>query len=221
MTYKTYKTDRTYTAALAVARGLIAVGLMFAVLGTAGPVRAHGTHFILEGEGGVGLTNTALVSSCYGLTLGYGGRFRGAPLRYYLVASYSRGMLDADLDNSISYANRSVSENVLTVGPRLYIPVAKNVRIFFQGLGGFATTTAYWKVNDVESYRADDTGLAARFSGGIQARLAPWMSLGFSMERLVFWNRENEQATAAFVGFSQEVDEGDQSRLLGTFTWHF
>lgn len=191
------------------------------VVVAASPAAAHGTHFILEGEGGVGLTNTALVSSCYGVTLGYGGRFRGAPLRYYLVASYSRGMLDADLDNSISYANRAVSENVFTVGPRLYIPVAKNVRVYFQGLGGFASTTADWKVNDVESYRAQDTGPAARFSGGIQARLAPWMSLGFSMERLVFWNRENERATAAFVGFSQEVDEGDQSRILGTFTWHF
>ena len=154
--------------------------LVFATLvSTGSPVAAHGTHFILEGEGGVGLTNTALVSSCYGVTLGYGGRFRGMPLRYYLVANYSRGMLDADLDNSISYANRAVSENVFTFGPRLYIPVAKNVRLFFQGLGGFATTTADWNESDVEFYRTEDTGLAARFSGGIQARLphgCPWGS---------------------------------------------
>ncbi len=202
-------------------RASLFILVLATTIASASPVAAHGTHFILEGEGGVGLTNTALVSTCYGVTLGYGGRFRGFPLRYYLVANYSRGALDADLDNSISYANRQVSENVLTVGPRLYIPVAKNVRLFFQGLAGFANTSAHWNVNDVESYRADDTGLAARFSGGIQARLAPWMSVGFTMERLVFWDRENERATAAFVGFSQEVDEGDQSRLLGSLTWHF
>jgi hypothetical protein len=185
------------------------------------PAQAAGTHFLLEGDFGVGTTDAAVATYVAGGTLGYGGKFRGFPVIFYLVADYSRSAAQDELTSSVSLAERSSSQDVLAFGPRLYIPVARNVRVFLQGSIGFAWVQSDWVVNDIEKYSAQDSRLATEVSGGIQARLAPWLSLGAGVQRMSFWGDEPDQSAAAFAGFSQGLDDSDQIRCIGMLAIHF
>ena len=202
-------------------RSGIAFALLLLLAAAPGAGLAQSTHFIIEGEGGAGLTDTARVNVFGGATLGYGGKFGGFPLRFYIVFGYSHSAADDRLSSSISYADRSTSEDVLTFGPRIYIPVARNVRLFLQATGGFAWVSSDWQINGVENYSAaEDAMLATELSGGVQARVAPWLSLGLGFQRLSFWGETQDATAAAFAGFFEE-DDSDQLRCLGMVALHF
>jgi len=200
--------------------GLVVVAALVMASVSAG-AKPKGTHFIFEGEGGIGLTDAARLNAFGGASLGYGGKLGGFPVRFYLVFGYSHSSADDTLANSISYADLSESEDVLTFGPRMYIPVAGNVRLFLQATGGFAWISSDWRINDVEQYSAtEDSMLATELSGGVQARVARWLSLGVGVQRVSFWGDRTEATAANFAGFYED-DDNDQFRCLAMAAVHF
>jgi len=172
--------------------------------------RAAGTHYLLEGEGGVGVTDTSTLTGYWGLNLGYGGKLRGFPWRFYLIGGFLQSSGSHEFANSISMAQRESVDNLVAAGIRIYMPLMPNVRLFFQTMLGYGWSDSEWMINDIERYTPHDSALGGRIAGGIQARLAPWVSLGLNFERVSFWGRENDPAVAAMTGFDPQEAEGDQ-----------
>lgn len=190
-------------------------------LGPPARVNAGGTHFIAEHEAGAGFTDSSLLYSTLGLSAGYGGKFKGWPPRFYVLFTYSHGMFDSAHASSVSSATRSVSEDLLLFGPRLYVPVGRNIRLLLQAEMGFAFSNSDWSVNGVENYRVSQTGLATRLAAGIQARLNRWFSVGMMVDRVNSFGLQGDQALARFVGLKGIGKDDGQTRLLGIITFHF
>jgi len=204
-------------------RGGKSIGAWTVILATIAlcilPATAHskGTHFILEGGGGIGWTDSSLETTFWNATLGYGGKFKGLPFRFYLAT-----MFDAGYFESVhSGFSRRVEDMALLFGPRIYIPVARNMRLFVQGVLGIGWARADWVVNGIENYHPRDRGLTGKVSGGFQARLARWLSLGLLFERALYWGKENDLAIPALTGLSYRADAGDQLRIGGMVVFHF
>lgn len=183
--------------------------------------QSRATRFILEGGGGIGLTDNAEFATWAGGTLGYGGKFRGFPVRFYLITSVMWDRTSTSMENSISYADRTATDLSWLAGPRLYIPLGRRVRLHMAGEVGGAWSRSRWSVNDLERYEPNDTSFVARFSGGVQVRFLRALSVGVTLDRMLFWGKRNDPSVAAMVGFSQEVQEGDRVRLGLTGTLHF
>jgi hypothetical protein len=181
------------------------------------PVLAKGTHFILEGGGGIGITDATASVKFWDVAFGYGGKFRSLPLRFYVVGNYSG---DVSRGDGPSYTHR-VTDNMLLVGPRIYIPVARNMRIYGQALFGGLWASAQWNVNGIEQYNPHDNGLAGKFSLGFQARLARWFSVGLVYDRMAFWGKQNDLVIPRLTGLNAEPDDGDQNRFGANIVVHF
>jgi hypothetical protein len=188
---------------------------------SASPAAARGTHFLLEGEGGMGLTDLDMEAARWGVNLGYGGKFKGAPLRFYLLAGWSGSRIAADLETGPSTLDYRTDGNLLTFGPRLYVPVGPNVRLLLECLGGFYWADASFLVNEIERHEVEDSGIAARFGAGIQVRLIEQLSLGLKVERTVTSDPEHDQAAAALVAFPGRTGDLDQVQVLFTAGLHF
>lgn len=201
-------------------RSLAAI-LTLVFISASSPALARGTHFLLEAEGSAGITDGGSFATGFGGTLGYGGKFKGFPLRFYLVTSVLWDRVSGEFDGSITYADRTSRDLSLLAGPRLYIPLGRSLRLFFQFTTGVAWSQSVWNANDMEHYEPSDTSWVVRGSGGLQARLTPGLSLGLGVDRLLFWGKQNDPSVAAMLGFSDEVEEGDQVRLNFSVTFHF
>lgn len=202
-------------------RKLATLIMLGAILAFSAQASAKGTHFIAEHEVGAGITDNSLFASSLGVSLGYGGKFKGWSPRFYALMTYSHGMLDSIHSSPVSRATRAVTDDLMLFGPRLYIPVARNVRVLLQAEMGFAFSTSHWLINKIEKYDVDETSLATRVALGIQARINRWVSMGFMIDRLSYFGRHADSAMAQFAGLSGVGDEDRQTRLLGLFTFHF
>lgn len=186
-----------------------------------GLAQKKGTHFIVEGAGGIGFTDMNLTTGFWNASLAYGGKFRSLPMVFYLMASFDHTLYDSSISTSVSSATRDTDDFALMGGLRIYLRISRRLRFFAQGLfgGGFFYTD--WVVNGVESYRAKDTGAAGKLSLGLQFRYARGWSVGLAAERMEFWGKDNEAAVAAVTGFTRTTDDGSTTRIVGTFTLHF
>lgn len=204
--------------------GRLVLTMLLVVLGAVvGPaqVRAEGGHMLVEGEAGVGFSDTSATAVCWGATVGYGGRLFGSPLRLYGVMNVSGDYYSEDLDNGLSYASRDVSDVSLFFGPRLYIPVARHIRLKMQTLLGASWSDADWVVNQLEQYSPASSSFAMRFGLGFQIRVTPVIALGLEIDRMIFVGKDADLRTASLTGFTDYVDEGDLTRILFTFGLHF
>lgn len=197
---------------------LIVLGMLCAV--PAALARSRGTHFLVEGEGGVGVGDTGALAESLGLTFGLGGSVVPG-LRFYGVANFSQSWSAEERSNGVSIADWDTSDSMFLFGGRFYIPVGGNLRIMWQMLGGYAWSSSQWDVNRMEHYQADADAFALRWGLGFQVRLMPMLSLGISVDRVVFWGKENELQVASLTGFTDEADENDQTRILGALVFHF
>lgn len=198
-------------------RRTVVVTLLLGCLFAPAPVNAAGTHMIFEGGGGYGLTDLQAGGPYWDIAWAYGGKFRGFPLRFYFVLDYTGASLTGE---GTGYLHK-VEEHALLAGPRIYLPVARNMRIFGQALLGGFWSKGDWTIHDIERYRPHDEGTAGKFSVGFQARLSPHLSLGVIYDRVIFWEKSNDLSVSRFVGLPGAADTGNQSRFGGTATIHF
>lgn len=198
-------------------RSFSVAALLVGCLLVAAPANAAGTHMIFEGGGGFGTTDLQATGPYWDIAWGYGGKFRGFPLRFYVVLDYTGATLTGE---GTGYVHR-VEEHALLAGPRLYLPVARNMRIFGQALIGGFWAQGDWTIHDIEPYRPRDDGTAGKFSVGFQARLSPHFSVGVLFDRVIFWEKANDLSVSRFVGLPGAADTGNQNRFGGTVTIHF
>lgn len=196
---------------------LLPASLVALLLMAAAPTPARATHWLLEGGGGGGFSELSDTIVFWDLSLAYGGRFRGLPLRFYFLANYSGDELAFE---GIGH-QRTSSDSALLFGLRLYLPVARNVRLMGQALMGPLWSDGLWTVNELERYTPSDVGLAAKFGGGLQARVLPFLSLGLNYDKMLSWGRENESRIALFTGLGRPLDDDGQDRIGLTVGLHF
>ncbi|MBM4352385.1 MAG: hypothetical protein FJ109_01095 [Deltaproteobacteria bacterium] len=200
---------------------LFAVVLAAAWGGASPPAQARGTILLLEGGGGIGVTDNSESVRFWQAAFGVGGKLRGFPPRFYFLVDYSGDVLDSTLSSPAGVADRTLIDHLLLFGPRLYLPLNPRIRIYFQGLLGAFWSQSDWLVNSVEPYQPDDRGMAAKFSAGLQFRPVRALSIGVGVDRVVFWGREQDPAVAAMTGFGADADDADQTRFGGTIALHF
>ncbi len=205
---------RKMTPRLACAQVVL---VLAATLALAPPAQARGTHYLLEVGGGGGVTDLQAAGAFWDVSLGYGGKFRGFPIRFYFMLNYS-GVAIAAEGNGFA---RQTEDQALLGGPRLYIPLARNMRLYGQALFGAYWARSDWTVHGIESYHPRDEGLAGKFTVGFQARVAPILSVGIFYDRMLFWDKANDLAVAAFTGLAGAADSGDQNRFGATLGIHF
>jgi len=181
----------------------------------------RGTHFIAEGAGGVGFTDTSFITGFWNASFAYGGKFKQIPILFYLMASFDHNFFDSSLSNSISEADRDTDDYALLFGLRCYFRLSKKLRLFVQGLVGPGWYRTEWVVNGLENYYAKDVGGAWKLSLGFQARMIRALSVGLAAERMMYWGKESELESAAVAGFTNQYDQGDTTRILATVTFHF
>jgi hypothetical protein len=191
--------------------------LLLAACGLASPARAAGTHFILEGGGGLGLTDLQATGPFWDITFGYGGKLKGFPPRFYIVSNYSGSALSGTGSRYL----HEMRDHAFLAGPRVYLPIARNLRIYGQALFGGFWSSADWTIHDLEHYRARDDGVAGKFSVGFQARISPVLSVGALYDRMVFWEKDSDLSVPRFVGLDGAGESGDQNRFGATLTVHF
>jgi len=163
------------------------------------------------------MTDASDSAAFWNLTLAFGGKFRGMPLRFYF---------GTELDGDSFFVTgdrftRQVSTVSLLFGPRIYIPVARNMRIFGEASLGMAWAGADWHINGIEHYAPRDNGMAGKYGCGFQARLSRWLSLGLVLERVVYWGRDNDLSIPAFAGLDYSAGGVAQTRFGGTVGLHF
>jgi hypothetical protein len=198
-------------------RSILAAAMFLGCLMASVPATAAGTHMIFEGGGGYGVSDLQATGPYWDVAWGYGGKFRGFPIRFYVVLDYTGASLTGE---GTGYLH-NVEEHALLAGPRLYLPVARNMRIFGQALVGGFWSEGDWTIHDVEHYRPRDDGTAGKFSVGFQARLSKHISVGMLYDRIIFWEKENDLSVSRFVGLPGAADTGNQNRFGGTVTIHF
>jgi hypothetical protein len=198
-------------------RSILAVAMFLGCLMASVPATAAGTHMIFEGGGGYGVSDLQATGPYWDVAWGYGGKFRGFPLRFYAVLDYTGASLTGEGSGYL----HNVEDHALLAGPRIYLPVARNMRIFGQALIGGFWSEGDWTIHDIEHYRPRDDGVAGKFSVGFQARLSQHISLGMLYDRIVFWEKANDLSVSRFVGLPGAADTGNQNRFGGTITIHF
>lgn len=165
---------------------LIAPSLLLLTLAAAAPARADelvgpvgaapykGTHWLVQATAGVTADGTAT----YGALLGVGGRAFGSPLRLYLLFEAAGGSGAASGSGTTGSYSAAYRGADIEVGLRALVPLAGNLRLYLDLLGG--GTVGTWSL--------DRTGLTARSSeggaglfdvaGGLDWRLVRNLSLG-------------------------------------------
>lgn len=138
--------------------------------------RRRGTHFITALEGGV--TPAGTPGFAGSLTFGGGGKPRGTPLRIYGIAELSfADDLPAIALRAPSVRRDERSYFGLSAGVRLYIPIAGELRLFFDALGGASYNTALLGTAAVQLDESD-WFIQGALAGGLQYRLLHALSLG-------------------------------------------
>jgi len=91
-----------------------------------------------------------------------------------------------------------------------------------QFLGGYAWSSSDWDINGgMERYSAESSAIGIRYGLGFQYRFMREMSVGFGVDRMTFWGKDEDLRIASITSFTNESDESDQTRFLLSVAYHF
>ncbi len=181
-------------------------------------------HFLLELEGGValpaGVDAEPEMGGAYGGSFGIGGRFRGHAPAYYLVARLGRsgfGFVGPPRSGRAVVERRQTEA---ALGPRVYVPLTRRLRLLLQvGFGQTYDTAAVTR----EGHRAFEYETAAFTifgDAGLQYRFTEHFSLGVGGGLSILTERSASELAALSAG----VDDGGplgRGRVGLTTTIHF
>lgn len=192
-----------------------------AVAQTAAPepaaaTRKAGTHFV--GELAAGSYVQGAGGFTWGGLLGFGGKPRGVPARFYLVAGATR---TADTQTFDTLQTRDVYDLQLTdvdVGLRVYFPIAKGFRITTEALLG--ATLADAELSNDTGFRTHQNLSMPHLSLGLgpQVRLIHELSVGV-VARTLFVDTGNVRSSGALSTWKDSLDR--RTQVVGTVTFHW
>lgn len=174
--------------------------------------RRPGTHFLAELNVGGDLSGDLSA----GGVIGIGGKMRNFPPRFYLVGefTYSTSTLEGTLPDLPLRFSEEMSYRDLAFGLRVYLPVARRLRLFLDIMGGGTNIVGMFRRDDLSPLAVDTWSPLALGAVGLQARLLYNISVGV-------------RARITFTEDSVEVRDlrgGSSERRLtmtGGLTWHF
>jgi hypothetical protein len=139
---------------------------------------SQGTHFLAEVNGGGNINNDGGLA--VGGLLGVGGKFRGWPLRFYLIGEYGYNTLAASgtmPQLALSY-DEARNYHDLGLGLRIYLPLPFNLRLFVDGLGGATYDSATIERQGLLTVESGRWQALGQLATGLQLRLFHRLSLG-------------------------------------------
>jgi hypothetical protein len=172
----------------------------------------RGSHFIAEINVGSGLDGGMSV----GGLLGVGGKLKGFPPRFYLIAEYAHLSRSADgtlPDLPINYAE-AWRYNDAALGLRIYFPVLRRVRLLVDLMGGFSRVSGALSREGMNEVRADGWHPLGQLATGLQIRPFFHLSLGVRA-KIAFTGG----GTSALLADSELLSP--RVTLTGGLTWHF
>jgi len=210
---------------MAQARILVTVFALLVMLSASSTdAAARGTHFILEGQVAGLLTDTTELGMANSLVLGFGGKLRRVPIiRLYVTGQVGYDLYDTRRTRVAADALTRQGDLIYAFGPRLYLAFNQRARLLFDVMLGGYWGRSEWTLNNIETYEAEDHGLAFIAGIGFQYRLLRNLSLGLRLDRCEFSGRINRRNLAAFLGFPENRSEAllPRTRLGLTITAHF
>ncbi|MFW5739360.1 MAG: hypothetical protein ACOC1F_03230 [Myxococcota bacterium] len=176
----------------------------------------RGTHFI--GEIAAGSYVHGAGGFAWGGMLGFGGKPRGVPARFYLVAGALR---TGDATTRDTAGTRYVYDLQLTdvdFGLRVYFPIARGFRITTEALLGASLADA--ELRDPSGYRTHQNLSMPHLALGLgpQLRLIHELSFGV-MARTMFVDTGNVRSTGPLSVWKEPL--GRRTHVVGTMTFHW
>jgi len=177
--------------------------------------RDRGTHFVAELDGGALLSGDA--GPALRAALGVGAKWKGFPLRFYLIGQLGVSSYTADAPPLLAAPASSEQGTFvdLALGPRVVVPIYGPVLAYVEAVGGTSLASA----SHIEPGRAR---LQARewlglfqLAAGVHWRVLYSLSLGVRFS--VAWNESGLPGVARYAG----VHDAARLSIGGGVTWHF
>jgi len=155
--------------------------VMCAMIGGVG--RADpGTWFMVEGGLGYGVADAfpeAPTGLSTGLTLGFGGKPKGWPLRFYGIVNLAWGSYDADVTSDVDRSTIARSTFSYSAGLRVLAPLYRRLRFLSEvTIGGYSVASEAALASGAEHVSNDDGSFLVGIAAGLQWRFNLWFSLG-------------------------------------------
>ncbi len=189
---------------------------------------AQGTHFIAEANTGLGVPlgyeGDYESGLALGLTLGFGGKFKGNPTRFYLMGQFNSSSFSADrvFNNKRRLVERQVTD--FNGGLRMLWPVARNVRAFADvalGLAQIDSTASSPELPSAIILRDTENNLAFFTAAGLQIRVLQWLSLGGKADFAFVFDDDEVDVVSSSTSRETGVDQVGRLNLYLTATVHF
>lgn len=175
-----------------------------------------GTHFI--GEIAAGSYVQGAGSFTWGGMLGFGGKPRGVPALFYLVAGAQRTGDSRTVDSSTTHDAYDLKLTDVDVGLRVYFPIARGFRITTEATLGASLADAEYR--DTNGFRTYQNRSLPHLTLGIgpQLRLIHELSFGV-MARTLFVDTGNVRSSGALSSWKDPLKR--RTHLVGTMTFHW
>jgi hypothetical protein len=199
-------------------RHTLLLGLVVAVGGAALPstaaARSHGSHFIAELDGGASLSGDGGLAAR--LAFGAGGKFRGFPLRFYLLGQLATSRYEAEVPRAVARSGVEEGGFVdLALGPRVYFPITDAWRVYGEALFGASFATGRYAELGRPPLQAQEWLWLAQLTLGVQWRIVYALSLG------VHASFAFDEAGLVGVARSAGVHAAVRPSVMGGIAWHF
>jgi hypothetical protein len=178
--------------------------------------KERSSHFI--GEMAAGAHMQGAGSFGWGALLGFGGKPRGVPARFYLTASFLRTHDALAIDSNTTRSTYDLNLTDVDFGLRVYFPIARGWRITTEAFLG--ATLADAELRDSLDFRTNQNRSMPHFVVGIgpQVRIIHELSLGI-MARTMFVDTDGVLTSGALSPWKDAL--GRRSYAVGTLTFHW
>ena len=193
-----------------------------------GSASAQGTHFIAEANTGVGIPlgyeGEYESGLALGLTLGFGGKFKGNPTRFYLLGQFNSSSFSADrvFNNKRRLVDRQVTD--FNGGLRMLWPVNRRVRVFADLALGLAQIDSTASSPDLPSnivLRDTENSMAFFTAAGLQVRFLKWLSLGGKADFAFIFDEDEVDVVSSATSRETDLSQVGRLNLYLTATIHF
>jgi hypothetical protein len=180
------------------------------------PAKERSSHFI--GEMAAGTHMQGAGSFAWGALLGFGGKPRGVPARFYLTASFLRTHDALTTDSNTARSTYDLNLTDVDFGLRVYFPIARGWRLTTEAFLG--ATLADAELRDSIDYRTNQNRSMPHFVVGVgpQVRIIHELSLGV-MARTMFVDTDGVLNTGALSPWKDAL--GRRTYAVGTLTFHW
>ena len=203
---------------------LIVFALGASALASAARAEPSSTFFIGEAWGGYsfgGAFPESPSGPTGGLTLGFGGKPRGLPLRFYGIANLGFSRLDATRSQAFDHATIARDVVAWSFGLRTLAPIVGKLRLFADlTLGGFHVASQAILDEGAERLDSHDGSFLISMGIGLQYRPLVHLSLGARAEYAMPTGLETFDPLAEVAGFRSENAGAGNFNVLVTATLH-